>query len=67
MPEDAVSFIGFADLDDRDESHYGLSGSATKVERIFPPEKNEEKHELCGSPAEQASGILSLLLDKKLI
>ena len=30
---------------DREESHYGLSGSATQVERIFPPE-SDTKHEV---------------------
>ena len=31
--------FSLTDLEDRDESHYGLSGSPTQVERIFPPEK----------------------------
>ena len=30
---------------DTDESHYGLSGSPTQVERIFPPD-NDVKHEV---------------------
>ncbi len=30
---------------DTDESHYGLSGSPTQVERIFPPE-NDVEHEV---------------------
>ncbi|MBQ6562912.1 MAG: electron transfer flavoprotein subunit beta, partial [Clostridia bacterium] len=30
---------------DTDENHYGLSGSATQVERIFPPE-NDVEHEI---------------------
>ena len=30
---------------DTDESHYGLSGSPTQVERIFPPE-NDTEHEM---------------------
>ncbi len=30
---------------DRDESHYGLSGSPTQVERIFPPDRDTE-HEI---------------------
>ena len=34
---------------DTDESHYGLSGSATQVERIFPPE-NDAVHEVWSGP-----------------
>ena len=30
---------------DTDENHYGLSGSPTQVERIFPPE-NDAEHEV---------------------
>ena len=30
---------------DKDESHYGLTGSATQVERIFPP-ANDTEHEV---------------------
>jgi electron transfer flavoprotein beta subunit len=30
---------------DTDESHYGLSGSPTQVERIFPPD-NDTAHEM---------------------
>ena len=39
------TFFSFADLEDGDEKHYGLSGSATQVERIFPPQKDVE-HEV---------------------
>ena len=34
---------------DTDESHYGLSGSPTQVERIFPPE-NDTEHEMWEGP-----------------
>ena len=67
LPEDAVHFLSFADFADRDEKHYGLSGSATQVERIFPPEKNADKTTLCGTPAEQAAALVSLLESKKMI
>ncbi|MDD3171702.1 MAG: electron transfer flavoprotein subunit beta/FixA family protein [Bacilli bacterium] len=35
--------LTFADMEDQDESHYGLKGSPTQVERMFPPEKNTDK------------------------
>lgn len=35
-----VKRIGFADLEDKNEAHYGLKGSPTQVLRIFPPPVN---------------------------
>ncbi len=40
-----IHILGLDDFLDTDESHYGLSGSPTQVERIFPPEK-EAGHEV---------------------
>lgn len=34
-----LTVITLKDLDDQDESHYGLKGSATRVKRIFPPQR----------------------------
>ncbi len=67
LNDDAVKFFSFADFDDQDEKHYGLAGSATQVERIFPPEKNSEKKNITGNPDEQADEIFSLLCSKKMI
>jgi electron transfer flavoprotein beta subunit len=67
LGEDAVRFLSFADFDDQDPSHYGLTGSATQVERIFPPEKNTEKHSITGNAAEQTQGLFDLIAARKLI
>ena len=67
LTDDAVRFLGFSDFEDQDERHYGLSGSATQVERIFPPEKNTEKQTVGGTADEQSEAILTLLRTKKLI
>ena len=40
---DIIKTITFNDVDDKDESHYGLKGSATQVERIFEPDKKEDR------------------------
>ncbi len=40
-----VHIVGLDSFLDTDESHYGLSGSPTQVERIFPPER-EAEHEV---------------------
>ena len=62
-----MRFISFADFEDQDEKHYGLAGSATQVERIFPPEKNTDKKSITGNAAEQTEGLFSLICDRKLI
>ena len=36
--ERPIHLLSLDDFPDRDENHYGLSGSPTQVERIFPPE-----------------------------
>lgn len=41
--ERAITVLGIADFMDKDPSHYGLFGSATRVERIFPPESGKER------------------------
>ena len=67
ISEDAIRTYTFADFLDQDANHYGLNGSATQVERIFPPEKNTEKKSFVGSAGEQAESLVSLLVSKKMI
>ncbi|MGE4484968.1 MAG: electron transfer flavoprotein subunit beta [Oscillospiraceae bacterium] len=65
--EGLVKAISLCDLPDKDEKHYGLSGSPTKVERIFPPSKNESKEMLTGSSAEVADRLADILRGLKFI
>ncbi len=65
--ETSVGVISLEDFADRDEKHYGLAGSPTQVERIFPPEKNEEKQMFSGSGAELTERLYSLLHERKFI
>lgn len=67
LTEDSVSFLTFADFDDQNPDHYGLSGSATQVERIFPPEKISQKHTVEGDAEDQSQALYQLLLDKKML
>ena len=67
LTEDAVAFLTFADFDDQNPDHYGLSGSATQVERIFPPEKVAQKHTVTGDPDTQAQALYGLLHQKKML
>lgn len=67
ITDDAVRFLSFADFEDQNAAHYGLTGSATQVERIFPPEKNTERHSVVGSSEEQAEAVFELVRKLKMI
>lgn len=67
VTDDMITFLSFDDFDDKNADNYGLSGSATQVERIFPPEKNTEKSSIDGNPEEQAEGLYSLICERKII
>ena len=64
---DEVKFLSFADFGDQDADHYGLSGSATQVERIFPPEKKKERATIGGTPEEKTEALFGILAERKLI
>ena len=64
---DAVSFLTFADFADQDPDHYGLSGSATQVERIFPPEKVSHRQTIEGDADTQTQALFDLLLGQKML
>ena len=67
LTEDSVTFLTFADFADQNPDHYGLSGSATQVERIFPPEKVAQKHTIEGDAQAQSQALYQLLLDTKML
>ena len=67
VSEDMVKMFTFADFLDQNANHYGLNGSATQVERIFPPEKNTEKRSFEGGAKEQAESLFALISDRKMI
>ncbi len=67
LTDESVSFLSFADFPDQDPNHYGLSGSATQVERIFPPEKVSSKQTLEGDADTQAQALFELLSAKKML
>lgn len=67
LTEESVKFLTFADFDDQNPEHYGLSGSATQVERIFPPEKLSQKQNITGNAEDQAQALYRLLCDKKML
>lgn len=67
LNEDTVKFLSFDDFDDQNPDNYGLSGSATQVERIFPPEKVSGKQIVEGDSEKQADTLFNLLNEQKLL
>ena len=67
LPENAVRFLSFNDFEDQDANHYGLSGSATQVERIYPPEKITEKQVITGDAQAQTDALFALLAERKML
>ena len=67
LTEDCVRVISLENFEDGDPRHYGLAGSPTQVERIFPPEKNTEKEMLSGTEEEQAGKLAGILRRRKLV
>lgn len=57
--KDLIKIITFNDVEDKDETHYGLKGSPTQVERIFEPDKRSEKEIINeGNLSQKVFGII---------
>lgn len=62
-----ISILGLNDLDDPNEMRYGLNGSPTKVERIFPPAANDNRELWKGSGEELVDRLGNKLKELKFI
>lgn len=62
-----ITMISLEDLYDKEEKHYGLNGSPTKVERIFPPDINHNQEIWTGSGTELANQLFSKLKSLKFV
>ncbi|MEG0048117.1 MAG: electron transfer flavoprotein subunit beta/FixA family protein [Clostridia bacterium] len=66
MADTPIQVLGLTDLQDQDESHYGLNGSPTQVQRIFPPESNLRRQMYQGDGKALATQLVALLEAQKL-
>jgi electron transfer flavoprotein beta subunit len=55
------------EMEDQDEKHYGLNGSPTQVQRIFPPTSDKEQVTWTGSSDELTGKIFDMLKKKKFV
>ncbi len=59
--------LALKDFEDKDENKYGLNGSPTQVERIFPPEVNTDQEKWEGTGEELADRLESKLKELKFV
>ena len=57
----------FTDFEDQDANHYGLKGSPTQVQKIFPPEKNTNRFVYQGNAEELTEKLCGILKEKKFV
>jgi electron transfer flavoprotein beta subunit len=62
-----ITKITLDDFEDNDENHYGLNGSPTQVEKIFPPETNNRKELWTGTGEELGARMTAKLKQLKFI
>lgn len=62
-----IRMISLKDFDDKNEKKYGLNGSPTQVERIFPPESNDDHEMWTGSSDEISEKMTNKLKELKFI
>lgn len=62
-----VRILTLGDLEDKDERHYGLSGSPTQVQRIFPPKRSITQEFWRGSCEELAERLYEKLRNEKYV
>jgi len=67
MGDMKIQVISMVDLEDQDPSHYGLAGSPTQVERIFPPEKNASREMFRGSGEKLGETLFAVLRENKFV
>ena len=65
--EDVITVMTMDDLEVNDETKYGLSGSPTQVEKIFPPPQNTEKELVTGDTEEVSKRAFEIFRDGKFI
>lgn len=57
----AIHLLTFRDFEDCREEHYGLKGSATRVKKIFPPERTKKQKPAKLDGCQGAEYILNIL------
>lgn len=62
-----IPIMTLKDLEDKDPEHYGLSGSPTQVEEIFPPNKSMESEIVEGNGKTLSKKIFDILKESRYV
>jgi electron transfer flavoprotein beta subunit len=65
--DDSIDTIGLTHFDDQNPDHYGLAGSPTQVDKIFPPDKKKVSITITGSAQTVAVRMAAILKEEKFI
>ena len=60
-----IKTISLKDLKDKNPENYGLNGSPTQVDEIFPPTSNTDSIKIHGTPEELSASLLKILKESK--
>ena len=67
MKDYEISFVSMKNLEDQNPDHYGLSGSPTQVDEIFPPKKRTETLKITGSGKDVSKKIYDILKESRYV
>ncbi len=65
--QEIIKMISLKDLEDQNPDHYGLSGSPTQVEEIFPPKKRMDTEKVTGNKTDLAKKIFDILKESRYV
>ncbi|MCK5761325.1 MAG: electron transfer flavoprotein subunit beta/FixA family protein [Candidatus Izimaplasma sp.] len=60
-----IDTISLKDLKDKNPDNYGLNGSPTQVDEIFPPTSNTDSIKVTGTPEELSKSMFKILKESK--
>ncbi len=67
MKDYRIDLVSLKDLEDQNPDHYGLSGSPTQVDEIFPPKKRMETEKVVGSTKEVTQKLFDILKESRYV
>lgn len=62
-----IKTVSLKDLNDKNPDNYGLSGSPTQVDEIFPPLKRTNSIKIEGTPKELSEAIFNILQESRFL
>jgi electron transfer flavoprotein beta subunit len=65
MSNQEITMISIDSFQDQNKKNYGLNGSPTQVEQIFPPDRFTKSVQLVGSPEKLSKDFINILKDNR--